>query len=270
MRFIVALFFMVLSTPCFADIPVPFKKPVFVEKETFQNIIDNAVADTNVTPSEKLIKNEEKSVILPPHLPEEKKIAKVVENHIVTPPRKPLHIRTVINESVKEQPVNKAPQDKVVIRYRGDSGGDDRMAGRGKTQRTYAERRSSELKETSDKSPFKSSKLPRAGKTNMKDPVILFFKEHSSDIEVGQLSVLKNDILQSMKRYKNKKAIIYGYAEKNKKDSEKTHQLALARALIISDYLVDNRISETRLEIRPMADDTPISPKNRVDIVIYN
>ena len=244
------------------------KKPISAEKETFQNIIDNAVADANVTPSEKLNEGKKISIILPPPLPQEKKITEVIEKNIVTPLRKPLHIRTVINERVKDQP--KAPQDKVVMKYRGDSGDDDRMAGRGKTQRTYAERRTAKLKETSAKSPFKKKTLPRAGKVNMRDPIILFFKEHSSDIEVGQLSVLKNDILQSMKRYKNKKAIIYGYAEKNKKDKEKTRQLALARALIISDYLVDNRISETRLEIRPMADDTPISPKNRVDIVIYN
>jgi outer membrane protein OmpA-like peptidoglycan-associated protein len=268
MKFIVALFFMVLSTPCFADIPVPSQKPDTAQEETFQNIINNAVADTNVMPQQEVIEDSTTSIILPPPLPSEKKIAEVKKNDVVTPQRKPLHISTGINDVVKEQP--KAPQDKVVIRYRGDSGGDDRMAGRSKTKRTYAERRSSKLKETSDKSPFKKKTLPRAGKVNMRDPVILFFKEHSSDIEVGQLSVLKNDILQSMKRHKNKKAIIYGYAEKNKKDSEKTHQLALARALIISDYLVDNRISEARLEIRPMADDTPISPKNRVDIVIYN
>lgn len=260
MKFIMALFFMGLSFPCFADIPVPLEKPSQRDGTLFQNIIDLAVGA------------QESSIILPPKLPQEKKTVINEEQQtisFITPQRKPLHIRTIVAKSsphvIEEK---KSPQDRVVIRYRGNT--DDRMAGGSKTKRTYAERRSSQLKETSEKSPFKTIKLPRAGKPNMSDPVILFFKEQSSDIEVGQLSVLKSDILQPMKRYKNKKAIIYGYAERNKKDKSKTHQLALARALIISDYLVDNRIADTRLEIRPMDDDTPISPKNRVDIVIYN
>jgi outer membrane protein OmpA-like peptidoglycan-associated protein len=271
MKFIVALFFMAWSLPCFADVPLPTEKPDTVQTSTFQNMIDNAVASDKTEPPVTSVNDNASSIILPPPLPPEKIVVARVELNetgIITPLRKPLHIRTAINRHVKEEP--KASQDRVVIKYRGDSGGDNRMAGRGKSTRTYAQRRSSKLKETSDQSPFKTKTLPRAGKANMADPIILFFKEHSSDIEVGQLSVLKNDILKPMKRYKNKKAIIYGYAERNKKDAEKTHQLALARALIISDYLVDNRITDTRLEIRPMGDDTPISPKNRVDIVIYN
>jgi hypothetical protein len=38
---------------------------------------------------------------------------------------------------------------------------------------------------------------------------------------------------------------------------------------LISEFLTDHRIPAERIEARAMGDDTPISPKNRVDVVIF-
>lgn len=39
--------------------------------------------------------------------------------------------------------------------------------------------------------------------------------------------------------------------------------------MLISEYLVNKGISSDRVEARAMGSNTPISPKNRVDVVLF-
>ena len=102
-----------------------------------------------------------------------------------------------------------------------------------------------------DRSPFRTASLPKAQKANDQDPIIIF-KERSSDLEVGQLSIIDSDIFNVLKRRNNKKAAIYGFAETGA-DGKNVNQLSLSRALLISEYLVDKGIDPERIEARAMA-----------------
>jgi outer membrane protein OmpA-like peptidoglycan-associated protein len=248
--FFVALLF---GSPVQSQDIIPQKKPL-----AFEKLIDN-------------VSKAENAIILPPPLPNIKKAIEsksiLIANGLPYPVKKPFVI------AIATEPQIMRPQsqdDNVIIQYQG-GGANDRMAGGGTGARGQVERRSAKprirLRETQDKSPFKTAKLPKAKALSSGDPVIIFFKEKSSDLEVGQLAILGADVLNRMKRDKGKTAAIYGYAENS--SGTDSNELSLSRALMISDYLADHRIAKDRIEIRSMGADTPIKPKDRVDIIIY-
>lgn len=259
-----------LSHPSLADVPVPAQKPGQAQS-TFQQVIDNVVESIGV-----IEKSESNDIIKPPALPESKQADIVVaasidaESGIPIPDTKPLKI---ITYSPTARTITADNLDKTngrqIIYYEGNN--EDRTAGghrqpRG-PERVYAEK-IGRLKETQEDSPFANSRLPVASKESYQDPIIIFFKERSPELEVGQMSIIKDEVLSPLKRSKSLKAVIYGYAMKDKSSPDATRRLSLSRALMIREYLVDNRIDPDQIEVRTMGDDTPIDPKNRVDIVI--
>jgi len=248
------------SAPALAQVVIPAKKPTLTS-ESFDKLLTDV--STQQQP--------ESTIPLPPPLPDAKKhqnrneSVAITKNGIPLPSKKPLQIR--FTQHTKTEKIQN--NDDVVIYYQG-GGASDRMAGgRGRSgiERKTA-RPKDRLKETTEKSPFKTAKLPRAGRPSSGDPVIIFFKEQSSDLEVGQIDILRSDVLRRLKSSNSLRVAIYGYAQKNKKSVDKTNQLSLSRALMISEFLADHRIARNRIEIRSMGSDTPISPKNRVDIIL--
>ena len=280
-----------------ANPPVPSTKP---KQSTFQDVIDRAVEeitknDPMEPPKPRAPKiettNANSTIVIPPPLPLRKQVIKTVEKNVIAPvviQPTPLPQKTMVNGipipsrkpfkvivSKDKQSKTVATSKNQVIYYEG-KGSSDRMAGGKKpsksngstrgTERIYADR-IGRLKETKNKSPFKTARLPKAGKQSYSDPVILFFQERSPKIEVGQMGILKNDVLKPLKRSSSRKVTIYGYAMKNKSKPDAARRLSLSRALMIREYLTDNRIKPDRIEVRTMGSDTQISPKNRVDIV---
>ena len=81
------------------------------------------------------------------------------------------------------------------------------------------------------------------------------------------MAVIEGDILRNLKRNSRKKVMIYGFAERSQ-GKARAEQLSLNRAMLIAEYLSDNGIRDSRIMLRAMANDTPISPKDRVDVVI--
>ena len=274
--------------------PLPSKKPI---TKNFQDILDSTVKFLEVpdnavrVPSPPPQKDLEKvnntpeisGIILPPSTPESKKpiqpLEVIVVEGIPLPSTKPFVVKSDIEwrPAVPVQKSQNNNRQSPVIPYSGDWS-DDRTAGiaapsnntannRNKIDRTQAKPRE-KLRETSDKSPFPTAQLPRAAKYSMDDPVIIFFREASNELEIGQIDVLQNDILRYLRQSRSKRVAVYGYAE-NAGNTDKTNQLSLSRALIISEYLADNGIEASRVEARAMGSDTPISPKNRVDVILY-
>jgi outer membrane protein OmpA-like peptidoglycan-associated protein len=269
----------------YADVPKPALKPNISPPETpisqiveekpqqssFQDVIDKAVQSVKrELPMDE--DDDENGMIVPPPMPLQKKIdvadTKIVHG-IPLPTRKPFKVIATKSDFIKQ--VEEIPQ-RGIIYYEGDHS--DRTAGgsRPRTntqqrQRIYAER-VGRLKEARAPSPFKSETLPKAKGTSSRDPVIIFFQEYSSELEVGQMDVLKNDVLAPLRRSKSSRAILYGYAIKQRSKPDEERRLSLSRALMIREYLIDNRIDAERIEVRSMGDDTPIEPKNRVDIVL--
>jgi len=246
----IATLLMICGAPLLAHASIiPAKKPV---QNNFTNLIETTIQTTS------------KSIILPPALPEIKRritTQTLANNGVPLPTSKPLFVVAT------KTPIPIKPDDND-----GDDAGDDeddddegsRMAG-SKWDRVKSQPKI-RLRETMEKSPFKTAKLPKAPSNRTTDPVIIFFKEKTSDLEVGQLSILNNDVLNYLKNNQTKTISIYGYAGKQSQNDP--HELSLARALMISEYLADRRVSKDRIEIRSMGTDTPISPKHRVDIII--
>lgn len=305
MRFALILFVILLSHTAWADIPVPTKKPT---KNTFQALIDRAVSDIQRdNPMEELDERPSAQIapVLPPALPESKRVAApqiqqpetkiaegtVVVNGIPLPATKPNRTGNKSNyialrssetgtgflrlppQQAREVP---RPPETNIIQYEGPDN-DERTAGRKtyarddqdnqiqNTERIYASR-TGKLRETTEKSPFRTAKLPKADRTAMGDPIIIFFKEGSPELEVGQLDILKDDVLRPLQRSTRIHAVIYGFAEG--KNSEATKQLSSQRAAMIQDYLDQNRVKSDRVAAYGQGSDTPIDPKDRVDIIL--
>jgi len=265
MRFLFIAIFFSFTNAVYASVPLPTPKPIV---NNFESVLEQAAKkeETQIPRPPQLAPDLSKvSIIVPPPLPERKRttsrvpeIALVVDG-VPIPDRKPLSIRTT-----KTTPT---PSDITWTRETKDG----RTAGRGgqrTIERTPA-KRAPRIVETSEKSPFKTAHLPRAGRTSTHDPVIIFFKEKSSELEVGQLDIMKSDILNRLRQSPSRKVAVYGYAERDRNNPDKTQRLSLSRALLVSEYLADNRIDTSRIEARSMGSDTPISPKNRVDAVIF-
>lgn len=265
-----AIVFLSCVSLAYAETPVPTKKPL--SQNNFESVLENAVKKEEVKiprPPILQVSLEHFSIITPPPLPERKRVTSrptetaLVIDGIPIPDRKPFKIKI----ATAPKATTPAPVQPNLIPYQGSI--DDRTASRGRTIERVPAKRAPRITETSEKSPFKTAKLPRAGQLSTHDPVIIFFKEKTSELEVGQLDIIKSDILTRMKRSPTKKIAVYGYAERNRNNPDKTNQLSLSRALLISEYLADNRIDASRIEARSMGNDTPISPKNRVDAVIF-
>ena len=279
-----------------ASPPVPSKKP---SNKNFHDILNSTVKPLQIKSDERripsppppqslgvLVKRDLNVIITPPPTPDIKKPFQPLEISIVDgiplPVAKPLTFQIQDNwqnavPAVPQSSFN-SEQEKI-IEYSG-SGYDERTAGRPQknNQREKRQRDSGidripsrpreKLKETSEGSPFATAQLPRADQYSMNDPVIIFFKEFSSELEIGQIDVLHSDVLDILRRSSRRRVAVYGYAE-NARDMDKVNQLSLNRAMIISEFLVDNGIDASRVEARAMGADTPISPKNRVDIIIF-
>jgi len=273
MRFL-AIFTVIMIT-CgspYAATPLPpetpsIKKPIIAKK--FEKIIDDATQ----------INLSDNDIILPPSLPPIKQYTMTPPSEVAStidgtpmPSRKPLNVRVTRIERPQSpatpQNLGTITKQRIIPYDSFDS--NDRTAGESRPKRTIERTPSAptiNLRETNDKSPFKTAKLPRASKDSQFDPVIVFFKENSPEAEVGQIDILKNDVITVLKQSPRKTASVYGYAERSKNPDD-ANKLSLSRALMISEYLVRNRINANRIEVRSMAYDTPISPRDRVDIVI--
>lgn len=237
----------------------PFEKPVgddgFVVKN--ENYMVN-VGDKQTS-----------SVITPPDLPPVKSRLISVDsiNGVITPTIKPLTVRPTVIERIT--PALDFEED-VIVRYANDD--DNRMAGGNRSRqsaRGLPEQPRVQMKETNAQSPFETASLPRAEMgSRQQDPVIIFFRERASELEVGQISVIDNDIVAALKNSPSKMVSIYGYAGGRSSDTYNPNDLSLSRAMLISNYLIEQGIDVARIEARSMGADTPISPKNRVDVFI--
>lgn len=265
--------------------------PIKPDRKTFSDIIRHTATATQDKPDTPVtnqvpvssITVRDDGIILPPPLPDDKRPQQNTAdaNHLINgipiPLSKPFTVVVSRDRSIPP-PANKGSTaaNQAVISYVA-SEDDERTAGRRTrtpkplsdgSERIHAERIGGRLKETRDNSPFQSAKLPKAAKQSLHDPVIVFFKEQSPELEVGQMSVLRDDVLVPLNRSTATRAIIYGYAIENRKNPEETRRLALSRAMLVREYLIDNRIDGNRLDVRTMGSDTPIEPRNRVDVVI--
>lgn len=225
-------------------------------------------------------------IVIPPALPEWKRLAahpsvpigsdfKIVEG-IPVPAAKPLHV--VANKTFYDQDPNADSYIPLgewgTIRTRNREFDERQAGGRvpspppasAMTERIYAN--IEKLKETHEPSPFKNVRLQKAGTPSYGDPVILFFQESTSNLEVGQIDILEADVIKAMKHQPGLNATIYGYAADDREDSERPRSIALSRALMIREYMIDKRIDPQRIDVKTMGSNTPIFPKDRVDITM--
>jgi len=127
----------------------------------------------------------------------------------------------------------------------------------------------SKLRETNAASPFKSRKAQKIGKLSANDPVVLFFQENSSELEVGQIDILKEDVIETLKHQPDRQATVYGLVAQNRTGSESARQLAVSRATMVREYIVDRHINGDRIDVQTLINDDQLMPKDRVDIVIH-
>jgi outer membrane protein OmpA-like peptidoglycan-associated protein len=254
------------------DTPRPMPKPVEMVTPTVKPILSSQSDSGSFTMKNSkymVSANDRQSnntILTPPALPQAKTrlvTAEQENSNFLRPIVKPLQI------FFKPRPQDEF-ENRVIARYTNDQV-DDRMAGgRGQSidnQRLPAQPDPprSQLRETREHSPFKTAQLPRAARNVGNTPIILFFKENSSELEVGQMQVVGSDIEAVLKRTPNKRATIYGYAERG---GQNANELSMKRAQLIADHLMSKGIEANRLDVRAMGNDTSISPKNRVDVIL--
>jgi hypothetical protein len=246
-------------------IPIPNKKPL--------------VSINNSHLEDKIISKLE--IPRPPLTPQHKKPnkntveSKKNDQDFFRPSRKPIHIQTIISSVAKERHQNQNDTDehdsfgKVTLLFKKPSNIPNEPS---KNEIRWADRelssRSSRLKETNVKSPFKTARVQNIKGKKLSDPIIIFFQENTNTLEVGQIDILKIDVLKPLQRNANARAVIKWFAEKNTKNPDETRKLSLARAMLIQKHLVEKNIRSSRLKVKVMEDKTPISPKDRVDIFI--
>ena len=253
----------------------PVKPKAPGEQKSFSDILENAISSVTETVSGN-------GIIMPPPVPDWKKGPDLqpmddtpvqMVDGLPIPGTKPFRViaaapaRTLNEQYAAKQ----SSDDSVIIRYHSNDD-TDRTAGlrpsaprMNEAERIYAEN-IGHLRETDAASPFQSDILPTAGGKSTSDPVILFFQEKSPKMEVGQMNILKNDVLRPLKQSTSSKVTILGFSEKNAAGADETRRLSLSRAMLIREYLMDNRIDANRIDVRAMADNTEIEPKDRVDI----
>ena len=212
-----------------------------------------------------------KNTVVPPALPAAKSkiVASPTVDGVIRPIAKPLVI-TVPDRTQERVPTNTSFEEEVIVRYTNNDV-ESRMAGsRGEyidVQRLPAQP-NIRIRETTQSSPFKTASLPKADHSSNQEPIIIFFQERTSDLEVGQIEIIDTDILNILRKNSGLKASINGFAENNS-GGRTANELSMSRAMLISEYLVNKGISSDRIEARAMGSNTPISPKNRVDVVLF-
>lgn len=233
----------------------------------------NGDSDFSLKNSRYMVSASEKSdnmIVTPPSLPETKSRLLSVDEMggIIRPVAKPLSVRVDTIERIRPA---KNFEESVILRYTDNQ--DERTAGglRAVPSRTNArglpDQPRLQIRETTDDSPFETASLQKAKRNTAKqDPVIIFFKERSSELEVGQLNIMETDILRPLQQSASRTVSLYGYAE----DHKTSHDLSLSRAILISEYLAEKGIAAERIEARSMGSKTPVSPKNRVDVYIMD
>jgi outer membrane protein OmpA-like peptidoglycan-associated protein len=261
--------------------PIPLQKP---QTNNFDTVIEASIMRGRVPsppPAEDLIQATTISggMILPPPLPEQKQedtiITTLVINGVPVPSSKPYKVR-ILSAGESRNTLPDTVTDKTVTITYGGEGAKERMAMRlepkpqaqGRMERIYAQPRIN-LRETNDGSPFQTAALPRAGESSSRDPVIIYFKEYSHELEVGQIDVINSDIARVLERSPRLRVTIYGYAENDARNRDKAQELSLKRAMMIAEFLSDRGIDRSRIEARAMGGDTPIDPKSRVDVIIF-
>lgn len=106
----------------------------------------------------------------------------------------------------------------------------------------------------------------RMDKRGLPAEVIVFFQENSREMEIGQMDVIASDVLARLKDRPDLDLEIVGYSEPLKDGDGATDKMALARALMIRDYLSRQRIADNRLTVKSEGDDTGIEPRDRVEM----
>ena len=105
----------------------------------------------------------------------------------------------------------------------------------------------------------------RIGDQGIPNEVVVFFIENSSDLEVGQMDIVNNDVVAMLKNRPDLNLEIVGYSEPQG-GTESTDKMALSRALMIRQYLSRQNISQDRLSVREKGDKTSIEPRDRVEM----
>lgn len=307
--------FVVKTTPMEAEEePGSFShKMIIVLPETKPGSV--AAADENINEQDETsfadvlssaVKDEKTGYILPPALPEWKRLAAnpsvpaqpadmpaptVIETAFVDglpiPGRKPYNSSRIRNTdgyvSISEMATVKARNKELDERQAGSripsapppsalpDMEDDRMASApqrtASIERTYAN--VPKLKETKASSPFKTARAQKAARPQTGDPIILFFQENSPDLEVGQIGILQEDVIDALKRQPGTKATIYGFAAKSRNNPEDSRRLAMSRAMMIREYMVGKRIDSDRLDLETVTEDSQGMPNDRVDIILH-
>lgn len=96
--------------------------------------------------------------------------------------------------------------------------------------------------------------------------VIVFFKENSADLEVGQMDVLINDVVKPLRERSRLSIEITAYAEGSGDQAENAKRMSLSRALMIREFLIDQRISASRINVASKGSDTDIDPRDRAEL----
>ncbi len=106
----------------------------------------------------------------------------------------------------------------------------------------------------------------RVDSRGVPNEVIVFFQENTADLEVGQLDVVMHDVVEVLKARPELSLEIVGYSEPQQSGKDGTGKMALSRALMIQQYLTRQRVSSDRLTVDAKGDDTPIEPRDRVEM----
>lgn len=106
----------------------------------------------------------------------------------------------------------------------------------------------------------------RIDKRGVPAEVIVFFRENSPEMEVGQMDILATDVVAMMKNRPDLDLEIIGYAEPQAGGKTATRKMALARAIMVRDYISRQRISDRRLTVKAEGDETDIEPRDRVEM----
>lgn len=188
------------------------------------------------------------------------------------PPRKPIHIQTIISSvagSDTNNTIDSSPYDSVTLVFKKPekmphvpSNNEIRWATK------EISRDSDRWQEANIQSPFKTTRVQKISRNETSDPIIIFFQEGTKKLEVGQIDILSTDILNPLKRNPNANVTIKGYANKNRDNKDQTRKLSLARAMIVHKFLVEHGIKSSRVKVKVMEDNTPIEPKDRADIFL--
>ncbi|MBU6235973.1 MAG: OmpA family protein [Alphaproteobacteria bacterium] len=96
--------------------------------------------------------------------------------------------------------------------------------------------------------------------------VVVFFQENSADLEVGQMDVVNHDVVEMLRSRPDLELDIVGYSEPQQGGADATKKMSLSRALMLRQYLVRQRIDANRISVEGKGNNTPIEPRDRVEM----